>query len=555
MINHFLTLTKEMSYKRRKVFALSVCIMMIIHTTCLFHPILLAKILDDFLNKEYENLQNILGLYIALSIGVAMIFPLKEYLITNLIENSRKRLSLKWNQRIFNKDYYHIKQKNTSEIVEIFDRTSEQLSYFMRQIWDIYLPEICKIFAVSVYIIYIGMIEIIPYLLFFSCLTTWISKRFMRKLRPLMDEVNSLDHKSYSYFSDLIHCAPTIKMMQAYGSATKGFATLFKTFHRKQTQAAFWEFIAYGSCQGVVLIAQAAILLYAVWLIGYSSERDYTVGSLIAVYVYASILLHSLEKLVYIIYDNELWASEKSFIDTILHLPARASTHTNLAKPLRKNSLTIAKLSANNSHRLRISSQQDIHIPFNSKVLITGESGQGKTFVAELISGMQRIPLTIYWADQDTAQWSLEDIQDIFYLAETHTPFIDGTFKESILYGKNHPHSTATINNHLKHLFMDMCIPYLHQTQPFPHQQLSLGERKRLAILRAILLQRPVTILDNPLDGIDSKIKNHVWNYLLENLQGSTLICVGYDDHPCTNPVSSFDLHLHLSNHTLTVMP
>jgi NitT/TauT family transport system ATP-binding protein len=62
-----------------------------------------------------------------------------------------------------------------------------------------------------------------------------------------------------------------------------------------------------------------------------------------------------------------------------------------------------------------------------------------------------------------------------------------------------------------------------------PVSKLSGGMKRRVAIVRAILAKADITILDEPMKGLDSELKIKVLEYLREATRGNTVIIVTHD--------------------------
>jgi len=59
--------------------------------------------------------------------------------------------------------------------------------------------------------------------------------------------------------------------------------------------------------------------------------------------------------------------------------------------------------------------------------------------------------------------------------------------------------------------------------------ELSGGERRRIALLRAFLFAKDLLILDEPFAGLDQSTKLHVKQFILENRRGRALIVTDHD--------------------------
>jgi putative ATP-binding cassette transporter len=67
----------------------------------------------------------------------------------------------------------------------------------------------------------------------------------------------------------------------------------------------------------------------------------------------------------------------------------------------------------------------------------------------------------------------------------------------------------------------------------FSSLALSTGQKKRIALLAALLKERPILVLDELAADQDPQFRRHFYEELLPALkaQGLTLVCVTHDDH------------------------
>lgn len=67
-----------------------------------------------------------------------------------------------------------------------------------------------------------------------------------------------------------------------------------------------------------------------------------------------------------------------------------------------------------------------------------------------------------------------------------------------------------------------------------PVKALSGGMRRRVALVRAILSEYDVLLMDEPFKGLDEELKRQVINYVKENTKGKTLIIITHDKDEVT---------------------
>lgn len=70
---------------------------------------------------------------------------------------------------------------------------------------------------------------------------------------------------------------------------------------------------------------------------------------------------------------------------------------------------------------------------------------------------------------------------------------------------------------------------YLTEYENKPVQKLSGGMKRRVAIVRAVLANTDIIILDEPMKGLDLELKVKVLHYLKEATKGKTVIMVTHD--------------------------
>jgi ABC-type lipoprotein export system ATPase subunit len=66
-------------------------------------------------------------------------------------------------------------------------------------------------------------------------------------------------------------------------------------------------------------------------------------------------------------------------------------------------------------------------------------------------------------------------------------------------------------------------------SESFPVSQLSGGEARRFALLRALVAPQPIVILDEPTGELDRLVADRVWDCLFASAEGKLLICATHD--------------------------
>ncbi|MDR4983775.1 ABC transporter ATP-binding protein [Bacillus cereus] len=149
----------------------------------------------------------------------------------------------------------------------------------------------------------------------------------------------------------------------------------------------------------------------------------------------------------------------------------------------------------------------DLQINPGELVIIVGESGAGKTTLLKLMTGLYKPSngSIVYYGNEAlmTTVWQ-----------EPH--FFRTTVKENMYFGEEGLENELEKNSELVNVkpiirgLSEGIQTVLHKSG----EELSGGERKRLALLRAIVSNPNLIILDEPTAGLDPSNQETVWNMI-----------------------------------------
>ena len=134
-----------------------------------------------------------------------------------------------------------------------------------------------------------------------------------------------------------------------------------------------------------------------------------------------------------------------------------------------------------------------------------GPSGSGKTSLLEVIAGLRPIAAgRIILDDRDLTKLPARE-RRVGYVPQDDALFPHMSVRHNILYGANGDEAlprTASVLE-IAHLLDRRTV------------NLSGGERKRVALARALLSNPELLLLDEPLSGVDVELRKRVLEYLL----------------------------------------
>ena len=157
-------------------------------------------------------------------------------------------------------------------------------------------------------------------------------------------------------------------------------------------------------------------------------------------------------------------------------------------------------------------------------LFLIGGNGSGKTTLLKLLTGL-------YYPDSGTIALDERILDKTTYQAyrELFALIFDEFHLFDRLYGLDSINSKK-VNDLLRLMELDAKTEVLDEG--FTNIQLSTGQRKRLAMIVALLDDRPIYVLDEWAADQDPHFRKYFYDVLLYELkeQGKTIIAVSHDD-------------------------
>lgn len=161
----------------------------------------------------------------------------------------------------------------------------------------------------------------------------------------------------------------------------------------------------------------------------------------------------------------------------------------------------------------------DLDIDFkinNDQILVLwGPSGTGKTTVLECLAGLLTPTSGTIELDGRLLYSSAETInvparnREIGYLFQNYALFPHMTVEQNVLYGLRCKKSFKQNKTKLDYRALLDSFGLLHLINRFPGQ-LSGGEKQRVALIRALILQPRLLLLDEPFSSLDRQSKTRL---------------------------------------------
>ncbi|WP_418357281.1 ABC transporter ATP-binding protein [Shewanella basaltis] len=173
-----------------------------------------------------------------------------------------------------------------------------------------------------------------------------------------------------------------------------------------------------------------------------------------------------------------------------------------------------------------------VQFPLNQVTLLTGPSGQGKTTLIDMLASLLepsegRVLLDDHpLLPEQRLAWR----KQISYLTQDGFLF-NGTIKDNVLFGEQ------ANDDDIWHV-LKLC--QAHFVERLPQQLesvigdsgngLSGGEKQRIVLARALLRKRPLLILDEATNALDSHTELHIFELLQQLKCSTTIVLVSHSE-------------------------
>lgn len=175
-----------------------------------------------------------------------------------------------------------------------------------------------------------------------------------------------------------------------------------------------------------------------------------------------------------------------------------------------------------------------LNIPAHSKVAITGQEGAGKTsFLKILSSNYNDFNGGLFLNQLPIGNYQLESLRSHTGIFLAQQSLFQGTLFENIAMGRNQitPEKIIAISEQsgLNNLLNNLQMGFESIIDPVG-AKLPQSTAKKILLLRAIINEPSLLLMDEPLLGLEPEIKQPFANYLLKQLPSTTLLMTLQDD-------------------------
>jgi len=185
-----------------------------------------------------------------------------------------------------------------------------------------------------------------------------------------------------------------------------------------------------------------------------------------------------------------------------------------------------------NENSKEVLNSLSLHINKGEKVLIKGENGSGKSTIIKLLLGLYTPAKgQILYNDIDSAVIDIKSIRERISIVSQNIFLFKGTVLDNILYGQNEK-NRKDVEKLIDQLKLQEYINRFPQGLDTEIVQntagVSGGQAQVIAFIRALLSQKDVIILDEPISNVDAETRDIILEILEKRDFNGILIVVSH---------------------------
>jgi ATP-binding cassette, subfamily B, bacterial len=288
------------------------------------------------------------------------------------------------------------------------------------------------------------------------------------------------------------------------------------------------SFLASAMPSTVLTLSTAIVFLYGGKLV---IAQQLTIGGLIAFMAYHLKLLSPVQNLLGI-YTNLLTGGVSlGRVFEVLDVPVEVKeVATPLPLPSVRHAIAFENVRFHYAQDIPVLRDVSFTIPAGQMCAIVGASGAGKSTLADLLLRFHDVDSGSICIDgQDIRQLRLNDLRRQVAMVEQTPYFFRASIRENIAYGR--PEATL---EEIRICAAAAAIDTFIHSLPNGYETilgergltLSVGERQRIALARALLRDPRILILDEPTSALDPASEAAVTSELMNVLRGRTSILI-----------------------------
>lgn len=321
----------------------------------------------------------------------------------------------------------------------------------------------------------------------------------------------------------------TIKAIGAEGPMQRRWEQLIGHLGKLSLKARVLSSLTVNAATFFQQLATISVIIVGVYLI---SEKEMTMGALVACSLLTGRALAPLSQVAALLTRFHHAKAALDSINRMMALPVEREPGKNFVnRQTFSGEIEFKNVSFSYPGQQNAALQNvSFHIRPGERVGVIGRIGSGKTTLEKLILGLYQPTEGSIWIDGvDIRQIDPAELRkNIGYVPDEPLLFF-GTVKDNIVFGAPYVDDLAV----LRAADVSCAAEFINRhPQGFDMpigergQGLSSGQKQSVAIARALLLDPPIMLLDDPSNSLDNRSEENLKSKLIQHTAGKTFILI-----------------------------
>jgi len=467
--------------------------------------------------------------FLSLLLGAGLLMIISEYLEKVFVARFANEMLMRIKNKIYGKLTYMNGEfwdcNKVGDVFAVLQRDVSTMEPLLTSLVGNILSNVFIYLGVSIYILHIDFVLAII-LMFSSLFFVWIQRKVGHKVEKNMYKVRKKIGEQSSFLNE------TLNNMNSIHIAGK-VKTIEKTYclQNKNIVSLIMKQVKLITCGEIMGSGYNVIGILLVMVFGSMRVQtgEMTIGTLFSLVIYVQRLYSPVVSLAnqYISIKKCIPIIDKIYAvlsDERVITSGEFSSKENLKGKIvfRNVSFQYPKSNSEILHDFNLSvNQGDI-------VGIIGENGAGKSTISKLLTRIYKQKTGCIEIDDKAIQdYDLEYWRSQIGYLEQKSPILSGTIREICRTDWNKP-DDEQIEQYIKKfaIHINDLRDGINTTINENKSNLSGGEGQRLSLIRVLLQDYSIIILDEPTASVDIEAENIICNELKEQLKGKTAIII-----------------------------
>jgi ATP-binding cassette, subfamily C, bacterial LapB len=228
--------------------------------------------------------------------------------------------------------------------------------------------------------------------------------------------------------------------------------------------------------------------------------------------------------------DYNIFCASQREMDTIIKEQSEIYTSTSIGADFNEIAIHNLKYQYHSNEKALTISVPEFHINQGERICITGESGQGKTTLLKILSGIIETKDNLYLDGKPLTK----NIDAVFIAQDTE--MLDLSLRENLTLGNQ-----AITDEQLYSMLDAVGLSEWLSKQDKGLDTLigergvfvSTGQRQRLNVVRGLLINKEIYLLDEPTSNVDDITEKKMIELIDTYLKNKTVIIITHKDMIC----------------------